>query len=80
MPSSKTGDDKQPEVYFRIKGQPAELFEKCREEAMKRPEFWSFSQLSRADFGRHLLMKALVELGKELGLIEDEKTSEKPDG
>lgn len=78
MPS-RDGEQKQAEVYFRIKGQPAELFEKCRMEAMKRPEFWSFSQLSRADFGRHLLMKALVDLGKDLGLIEDE-TSEKPDG
>lgn len=74
MTSSKDGS---PEVYFRIKGQPAELFEKCRKAAMERPEFWSFSQLSRADFGRHLLMKALVDLGKDLGLIEDE-TSEKP--
>lgn len=77
MPDNK-GTKKQAEVYFRIKGQPAELFEKCRAEAMKRPEFWQFSQLSRADFGRHLLMKALVGLGKELGLI-DEPTSERPD-
>lgn len=70
--------EKEAEIYFRIKGDPAELFERCREEAKKHPEFWSFAQLSRADFGRHLLMKALVPLAKQLGLLDDTTTKSEP--
>ena len=69
---------KEAEIYFRVKGDPAELFERCREEAKKHPEFWHFAQLSRADFGRHLMMKALVPLGKQLGLLKDDGAPTEP--
>ncbi len=60
-----------PLINFNIEGDIAVLFEKCRDEASKKPEFWDRARMTKADFARHLLLKSLVEMGRELGVLEE---------
>lgn len=58
-------------ISFNIKGDVADLFEKVRKVAKGHPDFWSYGNLTRTDLARHLLMKELVELAKQLGVLDD---------
>jgi len=59
-------------VSFNIEGPIADLFNKVHEEAKSHHEFWQFGHLTRTDLARHLLTKQLVELAKQLGVLDDD--------
>lgn len=61
-------DKKMPTLSFRLDGEVAELFERAREAAKQQPEFWIYARLTKADFARHLLMRSLLEVSRELGV------------
>jgi len=65
-------DSSKTSISFNIEGPIAELFDKVREAAKKHPDFWGYGNLTRTDLARHLLTKELVELAKQLGVLEDD--------
>lgn len=67
-----TDSGKRSSISFNIEGPIAELFDKVREAAKNHPDFWGYGNLTRTDLARHLLTKELVELAKQLGVLEDD--------
>lgn len=65
-------EDKKRSISFNIEGNIAQLFDKVREAAKEHPEFWSYGNFTRTDLARHLLTKELVELAKQLGVLDDD--------
>jgi len=70
--SQQNDGSKKASISFRIEGEVAELFNKCRDEARKKPEYWAFARLTKADFARKLLMEGLVPLARELGVLDED--------
>ena len=70
MPQDNT--DKKGSISFNIEGKIADLFDKVREAAKKDPAFWGYGNLTRTDLARHLLTQQLVELAKQLGVLDDD--------
>ena len=70
MSSEETADSKA--VSFNIDGPIASLFNQVHEAAKGHHEFWSFGHLTRTDLARHLLTKQLVELARQLGVLDDD--------
>jgi hypothetical protein len=75
MSSKKKATDKPTKkstaISFCIDGPLAELFDKVRVEAAKHPDFWSYGNLTRTDLCRILLTKEIVELAKQMGVLND---------
>lgn len=65
-------DSKKSSISFNIEGQISDLFDKVREAAKSHPDFWGYGNLTRTDLARHLLTKELVELAKQLGVLDDD--------
>jgi hypothetical protein len=70
--SQDTGGDKKSSISFRIEGDVAELFNRTRDEARKKPDYWAFARLTKADFARKLLMESLIPLARELGILDND--------
>jgi len=66
------GSDKKPSISFNIEGKIAELFDEVRAAAKDHPDFWGFGNLTRTDLARHLLTRELVQLAKQLKVLEDD--------
>jgi hypothetical protein len=65
-------DSRKTSISFNIEGQIADLFDKVREAAKSHPDFWGYGNLTRTDLARHLLTKELVDLAKQLGVLDDD--------
>jgi hypothetical protein len=59
-------------LSFRLEGDIADLFLRCREAAKKNPQFWIHANLTKADFARHLIMKSLLEMARDLGQLPED--------
>ena len=68
-------EQKVKSISFNIEGRVAKLFEEVRAKATNIPEFWAHSRLTKADFARHLLMKSLVEMAKDLRMDLEEASN-----
>ena len=66
---SSFDEEKKRSLSFRLDGDVAELFEKTREAASKRPEYWAFARLTKADFARQLLLTQLLKVAEDLGTL-----------
>lgn len=69
---AEPSDKSKSAVSFNIEGPIADLFDKVRVAAQKHPDFWGYGNLTRTDLARHLLTRELVELAKQLGVLEDD--------